>query len=476
MVEISNNLYYFGRKAKASLAATMDKLTNGWIGYFGMEARERQQPQQQERERPRKHLRGQLYQRHCDLDSVAEDDQAPLSKTQLLGSLNPEQFNKISGVAMLFIHTKIGRLVLELIISALPLEHSVLGRPITTPETPSCNSANTAQSDGRRESLHLLADRAATFPLLAATASLFLECMFPEAPVYFRTLPLNFYVSRSVVITASHISHEVSQIWQREWKLPEIEISKLFDEYFPAKTQIVDSNSRLTRPCIEVDSSPVHPDDVSEYCRHPPPPVSIDPPQKDHSFFGALARCPSNILDIIYDLAIRSVQQAAKRKLLVMTLLFLSFSPFAIASCSVSDGLRIAAGAASLGTGVAVIPLRAAEGVPEVVWISNYAAWAACFIGYLWLQAQLIPDHLFHRRKMYLFTVSLSSIHFTIAMSQGFGGVEDGFALYGPLVATIFAYLMSLIFDTKMPRIESNTPIEMTSMRTTVAGLAGVAA
>ena len=60
-------------------------------------------------------------------------------------------------------------------------------------------------------------------------------------------------------------------------------------------------------------------------------------------------------------------------------------------------------------------------------------------------------------------------------MSQGFGGIEDGFALYGPLVATIFAYLMSLVFDTDNPRAETDIPMEMNPINTTVGGLGGLA-
>ncbi|KAF4984538.1 hypothetical protein FDECE_17065 [Fusarium decemcellulare] len=111
---------------------------------------------------------------------------------------------------------------------------------------------------------------------------------------------------------------------------------------------------------------------------------------------------------------------------------------------TLSKGFRVASGVTSTLTGMAVVPLRTADYVPKVACIVTYAIWALCFATYVGLQVLHIPHHPRDKRTIYIFTVAMVSLHFTVAVSQGSDSIIEGFALFGPIVSTASAYLMSL--------------------------------
>lgn len=108
--------------------------------------------------------------------------------------------------------------------------------------------------------------------------------------------------------------------------------------------------------------------------------------------------------------------------------------------------LRVGSGVAAAGSSVAIIPLRTVEGVSRIGWIITYVIWAVCFILYLGMQLMLIPREKKYRRRMFLFCVVLATVHFSIGLSaQSETTVTDGFTIFGPLIATISTYLVSLL-------------------------------
>ncbi|KAJ3524024.1 hypothetical protein NM208_g12218 [Fusarium decemcellulare] len=111
---------------------------------------------------------------------------------------------------------------------------------------------------------------------------------------------------------------------------------------------------------------------------------------------------------------------------------------------TLSKGFRVASGVTSTLMGMAVVPLRTADHVPKVACIVTYAVWALCFATYVGLQLLHIPHHPRDKRTIYIFTVAMVSLHFTVAVSQGSDSIIEGFALFGPIVSTASAYLMSL--------------------------------
>ncbi|KAK8118630.1 E1-E2 ATPase-domain-containing protein [Apiospora kogelbergensis] len=119
--------------------------------------------------------------------------------------------------------------------------------------------------------------------------------------------------------------------------------------------------------------------------------------------------------------------------------------PLVSAALAGSHLLRILIGASATGSAIAVIPVRTIPTVPVYGWIITYVAWAVAVVTYISLQLWLVPASVKHRRKAYLFCVFLLAVHFTVAISEKSNGIVESFTVYGPLVLTATAMLMSLM-------------------------------
>ncbi|KAM0436838.1 hypothetical protein ACHAPT_002551 [Fusarium lateritium] len=139
--------------------------------------------------------------------------------------------------------------------------------------------------------------------------------------------------------------------------------------------------------------------------------------------------------------------------------------PVVHSAWTMSRGFRVASGMTSTLTAMAVVPLRTASHIPQAAWIarvypdpfsikylanvsaynSTYVAWALFFSIYVWLQLISIPHRPRDKRTIYIFTVAMASLHFTVGLSQGAESIMEGAALFGPIVSTASAYLMSLL-------------------------------
>ncbi|RMJ08534.1 hypothetical protein CDV36_011850 [Fusarium kuroshium] len=133
------------------------------------------------------------------------------------------------------------------------------------------------------------------------------------------------------------------------------------------------------------------------------------------------------------------------RTLVSAALVSFGFIPAAHSAWTLSRGFRVASGMTSTITAMAVVPLRTASHIPQAAWIATYVAWALCFSIYVWLQLISIPHRPRDKRTIYIFTVAMASLHFTIGLSQGAESIMEGAALFAPIVSTASAYLMSLL-------------------------------
>ncbi|KAI0376294.1 hypothetical protein F5Y04DRAFT_266663 [Hypomontagnella monticulosa] len=113
---------------------------------------------------------------------------------------------------------------------------------------------------------------------------------------------------------------------------------------------------------------------------------------------------------------------------------------------TLSRGFRVATGVGSLITAIMFISLRTLNNVSRTDWVIAYVIWGLCFLVFFWLQLQLVPGRLSHRKKLYIFSVIMATIHFCIAISQNTESILDGFTTFGPFILTACSYLMSLLF------------------------------
>ncbi|RSM13683.1 hypothetical protein CEP52_001712 [Fusarium oligoseptatum] len=133
------------------------------------------------------------------------------------------------------------------------------------------------------------------------------------------------------------------------------------------------------------------------------------------------------------------------RKLVGGALVSFGLIPAVHSAWTLSRGFRVASGMTSTITAMTVVPLRTASHIPQAAWIATYVAWALCFFVYVWLQLINIPHRPRDKRTIYIFTVAMASLHFTIGLSQGAESIMEGAALFALIVSTASAYLMSLL-------------------------------
>lgn len=88
---------------------------------------------------------------------------------------------------------------------------------------------------------------------------------------------------------------------------------------------------------------------------------------------------------------------------------------------------------------------RAPSLTEDVCNSSSYGVWVVTIASYLSLQLRLIPADLKHRQQAYLFRVFVVAVHITVDISEKSTGVVESFTIYGSLVLTASAYLMSLV-------------------------------
>lgn len=63
------------------------------------------------------------------------------------------------------------------------------------------------------------------------------------------------------------------------------------------------------------------------------------------------------------------------------------------------------------------------------------------------MQIMLIPSEMSYRRKWFLSCVIIAAVHFSIALAQTSTTLTDAFTIFGPLIATLCTYVVSLIFS-----------------------------
>nr|UMZ45362.1 hypothetical protein [Paramyrothecium roridum] len=110
-----------------------------------------------------------------------------------------------------------------------------------------------------------------------------------------------------------------------------------------------------------------------------------------------------------------------------------------------SPALRVGSGVSAATSAITLIPLRTVPSVPAASWIVFYILWLACISLYLWMQLHQIPHEARHRRKFFLFCTLLATIHFCLGVSAQ-SSILDGFTIFGPIIATVSVFLMSLMF------------------------------